>query len=50
MTKQTGEFIAPKTLILDRLGGRFAMKSFLGIDETPLALERSFKAAAKLTR
>ena len=45
-----GEFIAPKTLILDRFGERFARKSFLGSDETPPALEQSFKAATKLKR
>ena len=26
------------------------MKKFLGVDKTPLALERSFKAATKLNR
>ena len=47
LTKQTGEFFAPKTL-KDRFGGVNAMKNFLGIDKTPPVLERSFKAATKL--
>ena len=47
LTKQTGEFFAPKTL-RNRLGGLNTMKKFLGIDRTPLALEKSFKAAIKL--
>ena len=34
--------------IRGRLGGVNAMKNFLGIDETPPVLERSFKAATKL--
>ena len=45
--KKTGEFIAPKRL-RDRFGGVDAMKNILGVDETPPALERSFKAATKL--
>ena len=49
LTKQTGEFFAPKTL-RDRLGGLKTMKNFLGIDETTPALEKSFKAATKLRR
>ena len=47
LTKQTGEFFAPKTL-KDRFGGVNAMKNVLGIDKTPPVLERSFKAATKL--
>ena len=47
LTKQTGEFFAPKTLI-DRFGGIKAMKNFLGIKATPLFLERSTSAAIKL--
>ena len=47
LIKQTGDFLALKTL-RDRFGGVNAMKNFLGIVETPPALERSFKAAAKL--
>ena len=47
LTKQTGEFFAPKTL-RDRSGGLNTMKNFLGVDETPPALERSFKATRKL--
>ena len=47
LTKQTGEFFAPKTL-RDRFGGVNTMKNFLGVDKTPPALERSFKAATKL--
>ena len=34
LTKQTGDFFAPKAL-RDRLGGVNAMKIFLGIDKTP---------------
>ena len=49
LTKQTGEFFAPKTL-RDRLGGLNTMKKFLGIDKIPPALEKSFKAATKLIR
>ena len=49
LTKQTGEFFAPKTL-RDRLGGVNTMKIFLGIDKMPPALERSLKAATKLSR
>ena len=49
LTKQTGEFVSPKTL-RDRFGGVNTMKNFLGIDETPPALEKSFKAATKLSR
>ena len=37
----------PKTL-RDRLGGLNTMKNFLGIDKTPPALEKLFKAATKL--
>ena len=47
LTKQTGEFFAPKTL-RDRLGGLNTMKNILGIDKTPPTLERSLKAATKL--
>ena len=47
LTKQTGGFFAPKTL-RDRFGGVNRMKNFLGIDKTPPALERSFRAATKL--
>ena len=47
LTKQTGEFLATKTL-RDRFAGVNAMKNFLGMVETPPALERSFKAATKL--
>ena len=49
LTKRTGEFFAPKTL-RDRFGGVGTMKNFLGVDKTPSALERSFKAATKLDR
>ena len=49
LTKQTDEFLAPKTLT-DRQGGVNALKNFLSIDETLPALERSFKAATKLKR
>ena len=47
LTKQTGEFFTPKTL-KDRFGGVNKMKHFLGVDKTPPALERSFKAVKKL--
>ena len=47
LTKQTGEFFAPKTL-RGRYGGVNTMEIFLGVDKTPPALERSFKAATKL--
>ena len=47
LTKQKGEVFAPKTL-RDRFGGVNAMKTFLGIDRTPPALERSLSAAGKL--
>ena len=49
MTKQTGEFLAPKAL-RNRFGGVNAMKNFLSTDKTPPTLERSFKAAIKLRR
>ena len=49
LTKQTGNFLAVKTL-RDRLGGLNTIKSFLGIDKTPPALKRFFKAATKLSR
>ena len=49
MTKQTGEFFAPKTL-RDRFGRANAMKNFLGIDKALLALQRSFKVTTKLRR
>ena len=49
MTKQSDEFLAPN-LLRDRSVGFSAMKNFLDIDETPLALEQSFKAATKLKR
>ena len=47
LTKQTGEFLASKTLRY-KLGGLNAMENFLGLDETPPSLERSLKAASKL--
>ena len=47
LTKQTGKFLAPKTL-RDRFGGVNTMKIFSGVDKTPPAIERSFKAATKL--
>ena len=49
MTKQTGEFLATKTL-RDRFGGLKAIRNFLGTVETPPALERSFKVTTKLRR
>ena len=47
LTKQRAQFSAPKTL-RDRFGGVNTMKNFLGVDKTPLALQRSFRAATKL--
>ena len=47
--KRTGEFLAAKTL-KEKFGGLNAIKSLLTLDETPSALERSFKAANKLSR
>ena len=45
--KGTGEFLLAKTL-REKFGGLNIMKSFLSLDETPSALERSVKAATKL--
>ena len=47
LTKQTGDFFAPKTL-RETSGGINAMKNFLGINRTPPSLERSISAASKL--
>ena len=47
LTKQTGEFLARRTL-RDRFGGVNTMKNFLGVDKTPHGLERSFRAPTKL--
>ena len=47
--KRTGELLAAKTL-REKFGGLNVMKSVLSLDETPSALERSFKAATKLRR
>ena len=49
LTKQTDKFFLPKTLG-DRFGPVNTMKNVLGIDRTPPALERSFRAATKLSR
>ena len=49
LTEQTRKFLAVKKL-RDRFGGVNAIKSFLGIDETRPALERSFNPASKLKR
>ena len=49
LTKQTGEFFAPKTL-RQIFNGINIIKSVLSLDETPPLLERSLKAATKLTR
>ena len=46
--KHTGEFLASKTL-REEFGGLNIMKSVLSLDETPSALERSAKAATKLS-
>ena len=45
--KCTGEFLVPKTL-RDRLGGLNIVKNVSSLDDTPPALQRSFKAATKL--
>ena len=47
--KRTGEFLAAKTL-REKFGGLNIMKSVLSLDETSSALERSVKAATKLSR
>ena len=47
LTKQTGEFCAPKTL-MDSFGGVNRMKNFLGIKRTPPAWKRSISAASNL--
>ena len=47
LTKQIGEFFAPKTL-RDRFGGVNTMENFLGIDRTPPALERSLRLQLSL--
>ena len=47
--KRTGEFLLAKRL-KEKFGGLNKMKSVLSLDETPSALERSFKAANKLRR
>ena len=49
LTKQTGEFFAPKAL-RQMFNGINIMKSVLSLDETPPLLQRSLKAATKLTR
>ena len=49
MTKQTGKFFEPK-ILRERFSGIFVTENFLGIDETPPALEWSFKAETKLKR
>ena len=47
LTKQTGEFLATKTL-KDKFGRLKAMKNLLGTVETHPSLERSFKGATKV--
>ena len=47
--KRTSAFLAPK-ILREKFGGLNIMKNFLGIDETPSALERSVKAATRLGR
>ena len=44
--KKTDDFFAARTL-REKFGGLNTMKNYLGIDKTPPALERSFKAATK---
>ena len=46
--KRTGKFLVAKTL-REKFGGLNIMKSVLSLDGTPSALERSFKAATKLS-
>ena len=46
--KRTGEFLSAKTL-REKFGGLNIMKSVLSLDKTPSALERSVKAATKLS-
>ena len=47
LTKQVGEFFAPKTL-MGSFGGVNRMKNFLGIKRTPPAWKRSISAASNL--
>ena len=47
--KRTGLVLAVKTL-REKFGGLNVMKSVLSLDETPSALDRSFKPATKLRR
>ena len=47
LTKQTGEFFAPKSL-RDRFGGVKTMKHFLGIDKTPPALEKRLQQSLRV--
>ena len=49
LTKQTGKFLATKTL-RNRFGGLKAMKNFLCTVETPPTLRRSLEVATKLRR
>ena len=44
--KRTGDLLAAKTL-REKFGGLDVMKSVLSLDETPSALERSFKATTR---
>ena len=48
--KRAGEFLAASTLRDKKFGRLNIMKRVLGLDETPPALERSFKAETKLKR
>ena len=48
--KRAGEFLAANTLRDKKFGGLNVMKRVLGLDETPPALERSFRTATKLKR
>ena len=48
INKRTGEFFAAKTL-REKFGRLNVIKSVLSLDETPSALERSFKAAIKFS-
>ena len=47
LIKQTGNFFSAKTL-RNRFGGVNTIKKILGVDKTPPALNRSFKASTKL--
>ena len=49
INKRIGELLAAKTL-REKFGGSNIVKRVLSLEETPSALERSFKVAIKLRR